>query len=372
MSSRYDYGLSRPTEGPSYWALENIPCNSRVLEFGCANGRLTKYLQEEKNCQVDIVELDKEAGKCAKAFAKTALLGPFWGDINRMIWYRLLGKRRYDVIVFLDVLEHLPDPKNILKKASELLEEDGTVYLSVPNIAHNGVLIGLFRDEFQYHDTGLLDNTHIHFFTKNTLDEMVRDVGLCAIKRESLCFLPESLNLDVHYDQISQDLYQLLISRPSGLAVNYLYQLKKKGEWSELTYIPFFGQLFYSDEEQFDQDSSIAIPIHVWEDGHFEAEFTIPEDAIDLAQGKDILFRFDLLEGAYVELSLEPEMMEWIEVTGSSAAFVTDEAYCFLTKDPAIAFCFRNEIPEKFTLKGRYRFLQYDELVEIISKKGEL
>lgn len=120
---KYDFGLDIYTDNANADIIGRIENGCKVLEFGSANGRMTKYLKEEKQCCVDIVEIDEEAGKCAAIYANTACLGVTDGDINRTKWQEILKGNLYDVIVFADVLEHLIDPLNILKKMRSFLEQ---------------------------------------------------------------------------------------------------------------------------------------------------------------------------------------------------------------------------------------------------------
>ena len=81
-----------------------------------------------------------------------------------MEWYDCIEGKRYDYIVILDVLEHLRNPQGVLNKVRECLQINGKILLSVPNLAHNAVLLKLLNDDFPYTELGLLDNTHVHFF----------------------------------------------------------------------------------------------------------------------------------------------------------------------------------------------------------------
>jgi SAM-dependent methyltransferase len=87
------------------------------------------------------------------------------GDINEY----LPRLKRYDLILLLDVLEHLVDSENVLRNVRQLLEPGGHVIVSVPNIAHLSVTIPLlFRRRFTYKDSGILDRTHLRFFVEDT------------------------------------------------------------------------------------------------------------------------------------------------------------------------------------------------------------
>ncbi len=86
-----------------------------------------------------------------------------------------------DLILFLDVLEHLPDPAETLRRLTARLAPGGTVIVSVPNVAHWSVALPLlFRGEFTYRDKGILDRTHLRFFVQSSALDLVSDAGLVA------------------------------------------------------------------------------------------------------------------------------------------------------------------------------------------------
>ena len=165
---KYDFALDMETDNSCSLILRRMNKNCRVLEFGPAHGRMTRYMKEELNCTVDIVEYDDKAGKAAARFAERALIGAENGDITKFHWRREFADTRYDFIVFADVLEHITLPYEALRYAAELLKDDGVILVSVPNVAHNSLIISAWNDKFPYSEVGLLDNTHIHLFAHNT------------------------------------------------------------------------------------------------------------------------------------------------------------------------------------------------------------
>ena len=185
MAGKYDFGYKVYHGSTVEWALQNIKANSIVLEFGPFNGNLTKHLKENLSCQVDIVELDEEAGEAAKQFARDALIGSEKGDIEKYYWTQQFKGRKYDYIVFLDVLEHLVDTEKILKYVKGFLKDDGVILLSIPNIAYNGVIINLLNNKFHYTETGLLDSTHLRFFTYDSIMKLGQKMGY-SVKMEAL------------------------------------------------------------------------------------------------------------------------------------------------------------------------------------------
>src|SRR5579871_1432657 len=177
--SKYDFALDMKTKNSLSVILENIKPGSTVLEVGPAHGRMTKYMKETLNCNIDIIEIDEEAGTVAKQWASRAWLGSE-GNVEGNIFYEGLfadGSICYDYIIYADVLEHLVNPEKVLAKSKDFLADEGSIWISIPNVAYNGVIIELMNDQFTYRETGLLDNTHLRFFTMNSLDKMVKKCG---------------------------------------------------------------------------------------------------------------------------------------------------------------------------------------------------
>jgi 2-polyprenyl-3-methyl-5-hydroxy-6-metoxy-1,4-benzoquinol methylase len=85
---------------------------------------------------------------------------------------------RFDYIIFGDVLEHLRNPLEALKYCSKLLNQGGHIIASIPNLMHISVIEGLLNGNFTYTETGLLDKTHIHFFTFNEIVRMFQEAEL--------------------------------------------------------------------------------------------------------------------------------------------------------------------------------------------------
>lgn len=179
----YNIELDREKIDPLNIMLNNIKEHSRILEFGCANGRMTQCLSEEMHCKVDIVEYDKELFEMAFPYANDGVQG----DILAFEWCKRFADRKYDYIIFADVLEHLRNPLRVLKECKKFLRENGIIWISVPNIAHNDIIINLIEGRFNYSETGLLDKTHVYFFTAQTAREMFEKAGFVIAYEDSIC-----------------------------------------------------------------------------------------------------------------------------------------------------------------------------------------
>jgi SAM-dependent methyltransferase len=93
----------------------------------------------------------------------------------------------FDAILCLDVLEHLRDPWGVARRLAELLRPGGVMIASIPNIAHYRIIVGLLRGRWTYAPSGILDHTHLRFFTRDTAIDLLRQAGLTPVAADANC-----------------------------------------------------------------------------------------------------------------------------------------------------------------------------------------
>ncbi len=152
------------------------PPGSRVLDIGCGFGSVAKRLQAA-GCEVIGIEPDPERRQQATAYCARVLDGTAEG-LDQLG----LDPASFDVILFTDVLEHLVDPWSTLTAVLRYLKPEGRVVISIPNVANFGARVNLLKGQFRYQQAGLYDRTHLRFFTRETLEEMVRGAGLRVVE----------------------------------------------------------------------------------------------------------------------------------------------------------------------------------------------
>ena len=140
--------------------------------MGPATGYITKALSE-RGCHVTCVETDAAAAEVASSFCERMIVG----SIEEIDLPATFKDERFDVVMFGDVLEHLLDPEAVLVKVVSLLNPDGYVVASIPNVAHASIVLNLMAGEFKDTDLGLLDKTHLRFFTRSSIETMFRESG---------------------------------------------------------------------------------------------------------------------------------------------------------------------------------------------------
>jgi SAM-dependent methyltransferase len=144
-----------------------------VLEFGCATGYMTEVLKDRLGCTVVGIEIDPGAAALAEEHAERVIVG----DAEKIDYAAELAGEEFDVVIFADVLEHLKEPADVLRRVRPFIAEDGVVIASIPNIAHASVRLALLGGEFRYREWGLLDDTHLRFFTRASIQDLFEESG---------------------------------------------------------------------------------------------------------------------------------------------------------------------------------------------------
>jgi 2-polyprenyl-3-methyl-5-hydroxy-6-metoxy-1,4-benzoquinol methylase len=147
----------------------------RLLDVGAADGLLSRHLTQ-RGWKVTGIEADPEMAAAGAAHCERMLVA----DLNRGV-PSLEGE--FDAIVCGDVLEHLADPSAAFGALLGSLASGGDVVVSVPNVAHLWVRLSLLAGRFDYVERGILDRTHLRFFTRRTLDALLAGAGLHAVRR---------------------------------------------------------------------------------------------------------------------------------------------------------------------------------------------
>lgn len=163
--------------------VEPIPLgNNRVLELGCGDGATGLAIKVSgKASEVVGVEISPQAAIIAESRLDQVLVG----NIEEMSLPFPEGY--FDFLIAADVLEHLVDPWTLLRRVAPLLSDNGVVIASIPNVRNWRVVAGLFvRGRWEYTESGILDRTHLRFFTRTSMVELVEQAGFAVSSVSSL------------------------------------------------------------------------------------------------------------------------------------------------------------------------------------------
>jgi SAM-dependent methyltransferase len=167
------YELSRPEMVPF------VPVASKtILEVGCSSGAFGALLKEKiPDCEVWGIEPDPKSAAAAAKRLDRVISGIYSADTPE------LEGKRFDAICFNDVLEHLIDPERVLIESRKFLNENGVIVASIPNILFfHQISKILIEQDWRYEEFGILDSTHLRFFTKKSIVRLFESCGFDLIR----------------------------------------------------------------------------------------------------------------------------------------------------------------------------------------------
>lgn len=178
LRPRYDFPLSSLEDDLNSRAVvfQHIPVDARVLDIGCDTGRFGQVLREKKNCVVHGIESFRDAAEDASTRLDHVFLRSVDSEDS------LTDLSGYNVVLLLDVLEHLRDPWAVLRGVHGLLKPGGLLQIVVPNIAHLSVVKRLLLGRFDYTEHGTMDRTHLRWFTRSSLADLMKETGFVQVE----------------------------------------------------------------------------------------------------------------------------------------------------------------------------------------------
>ena len=162
--------------------LNYIPKTTRkVLDVGCANGMFASLVKQEFYAIVWGIELNPDAAHIASKNLDRVIVKDIFDAFSD------LPEKYFDCVVFNDVLEHLVDPYSVLEEIKKFLSPEGVIVASIPNIRHAPVLFDLVvKGNWDYAEYGVLDKTHLRFFTKASIKKMFSNSGYELIQMNGI------------------------------------------------------------------------------------------------------------------------------------------------------------------------------------------
>jgi 2-polyprenyl-3-methyl-5-hydroxy-6-metoxy-1,4-benzoquinol methylase len=199
-----------------------------VLDVGCADGDVGRLLQETGN-RVSGLDRDEEAAEKARADLERVVVA----DLDTSSLLDHFEAASFDVVVLADVLEHLREPERALREATELLRDGGRLVLSVPNVAHGALRLALLQGRWTYTAAGLLDRTHLHFFTRTSLLQLLEGVGLAVDDLRATVADPLGVEVELEPDRIPATLVEWVRPQPDALHYQFVLTARRADPDSE-------------------------------------------------------------------------------------------------------------------------------------------
>ena len=208
-----------PGERTSLSVLASLVHNqATVLDLGCGSGALGQHLSETRGCTLDGVTLSEAEATHARPHYRRVVVD----NLESCDLVATFAGSHYDFIVCADVLEHLSRPEHVLAACRQLLQPEGRLLISVPNAGYTGLIAELLDGEFLYREEGLLDRTHLRFFTRRSLARFLGEQrwaidSVDTIARE----LPES-EFDAAFDRLPPSVARHLLGAPDALSYQFI------------------------------------------------------------------------------------------------------------------------------------------------------
>lgn len=216
------------SNNPHSYALELVGRDQRVLEIGCSTGHVTKHLVDAGNTVVGV-----EINECAAAEARAVTDIVHIVDLDFTLMSSV-EHGEFDVILLGDVLEHVRDPATVLADIVTLLASAGRLVISVPNAAHADVRLMLLEGRVEYQDDGLLDRTHLRWFTKASFRELLDGCGFVATDLKRVIFPLGGTNVPFDRDAHSEATIDFILADPEALTYQYVVQCRRRADLDDV------------------------------------------------------------------------------------------------------------------------------------------
>lgn len=262
-----------------------VPAGATVLDLGTGSGALGAHLSAHGGCVVDGVTISAEEA----ALATTGYRRLVVADLEDPNALAVFSDQRYDRIVCADVLEHLREPEQTLQACRALLAPGGSLLISVPNAGYCGLVADLLQGDFRYRKEGLLDRTHLRFFTRRSLLETLAGQGYGV---RALHTVERPLNeseFHTRFDDLPPAVARYLLATPDAGT----YQLIAQAE-PDVGHAPgveratgdtavalFTAQLYWAGEQGYAEAQKITVAGRVGTERQ-TLRFAVPADATRL------------------------------------------------------------------------------------------
>lgn len=174
----------------------------------------------EHGCRVTAIERDVESGHAARQVCERVLIA----DVEEIDLAQALSAESFDIVLLGDVIEHLRHPERLLGKLHRLLTAHGSLVVSLPNVAHASLRLSLLQGRFEYGPWGLLDSTHLHFFTRASMSGMFARAGWVITETRDVQLEPLSWELKWEPREISASTLRRMSRDVDAFAYQFVFR----------------------------------------------------------------------------------------------------------------------------------------------------
>jgi 2-polyprenyl-3-methyl-5-hydroxy-6-metoxy-1,4-benzoquinol methylase len=174
------YPVKQSKYSSHYWVRRMVGSNKEVLDLGCGGGFFAAELKKDGN-RVSGVDLEAapEQAAAMEQYIQTDL------DQGLAVVKEAAASKQFDRILITDVLQHLQHPERVCREARQLLKPDGCLVASLPNVANITVRLSLLFGQFRYSDRGILDRSHLRFFTRKSARRLLEQNGYRIVQEKT-------------------------------------------------------------------------------------------------------------------------------------------------------------------------------------------
>lgn len=218
----YEYEAQLRGDSTAAKVARLVGPSKSVLEIGCGPGSQSRIFSQHLGCSVVGIEIDPERAAKARQFCKEV----HTADLEATDLTELLGGIKFDVIVCADVLEHLRDPSRLLARLPALMQPDGYLVASLPNVTHASVVFELVHGRFEYGAEGLLDQTHVRFFTLQSAVRLLEGCGFLISDLQRTQVRPKytEFQTDAKLESEQKILELILKSNPEAMTYQFIFK----------------------------------------------------------------------------------------------------------------------------------------------------
>jgi 2-polyprenyl-3-methyl-5-hydroxy-6-metoxy-1,4-benzoquinol methylase len=199
----YRFDIERGT-GAASRVARLVGRDKSILELGCGPGSQSRVFREQLGCRIVGIEIDAGRAERARAYCDEVHVA----NLETSDLYGFVEGKCFDVIVCSDVLEHLRDPGALLVKLKGFLKPDGYLVVSIPNVTHASVVYEMIHGRFEYRGEGLLDATHVRFYSCSSALSLVEESGYWVAELQKVITAPHRTEFNT--TPISVEDHQLL------------------------------------------------------------------------------------------------------------------------------------------------------------------